>query len=235
MYDFGIKEHSMGIAIRLLSVSLVLTLVATPAQGTTLTFDITYDLADLTDQWNSGGKYWVNGTNNPVFVPPFTVAPTDVLQTTVTFLPGQSIVVNDGETLWGAGIEHITIGWNNASGVYNSSTTTTQVTFFAPTGNLTLAGTPGSGLLSQNLFGNLTTSAFEFTGFTMTTTVLSSPTNTTYDRFNFWAVASGQTQLNTTAVPEHGSLPAVVAGLGSIFLARRRVNAPSARALTQLR
>lgn len=196
-----------------------ITAVASPIHAQNIfTHTFSYDLGYLVDDWNSGGKYWM-GYDHPIPVTPFTPLAGDTLVTTVNFLPGQSIVLHDGDTLWGSGVEFVTIAYENTGvgGAQNDYSSTASVTFFTPGGNVTMAGTTGSGVLAQNIFGNITTSSFEFTGFSMTTTVVTANEPTLMDQFVFWAVASGQTDLiGVTPVPEPSTL--ALTGLGGLCL-----------------
>jgi len=174
-------------------------MLATPVQASTISHTIAYDLNDLTDAWQSGGKYWM-GWDSPLGVTPFTVHAGDTLTTTVNFLGGQSITLNNGNTTWGNGLEFLTIAWqdSSASSPANNShyTNTLQLTLFTTGGNITFGGSSSQGILAQQSQQNLTAGSLQFTGFSMTTSVVSTPTPAlSYNEFLLWSVVSGKTDL----------------------------------------
>ncbi len=203
-------------------IAIAICSISNRAEAVTITHDINFDIGTLMDEWDSGGKYWM-GYNSPVSVGPFFVQADDILETRVNFLPGQSIRLNNGSTLWGYGVESLIIGWDTDGGPYSDAfSSTSNVTFFTPDGNIVLNGSDGQGLLSQNIFGNITNGSVEFTGFSMTTRVVSAP-DVSYDRFMFHTVVSGRTELiTTTPVPEPSTWLLMGAGLVGLMAMRMR-------------
>jgi len=157
---------------------------------------IHFDIRTLVDDWKSGGKYWF-GDSVPQSVPPFTASAGDTLETSVYFLPGQSITLNNGATTWGYGNESLTIYWEAEGSTTNPySTSTSAVTLFTESGNITLRGTSTTGGMVQKIYGNITDTTITFTGFSMTTQIHSAPEGIIYEQFKFGSVISGRTDLN---------------------------------------
>jgi hypothetical protein len=184
-------------------------------------------LANLT---TSDGQLY-SGYNSLIPINPFTINIGDTLVTTVNFLPGQSMVLNNGNDAWGAGVEFLTIAFeNNLDGGYaNFTTETTSFSLFTTfAGSINFSG-PDSysyGVVHQNTYRqNFTDSSIQFDGFSMTTTIiaLSSGNSDLMNEFAFWGAASGQTQiLDVTATPEPATLTLTSFGAAGLLAFRRK-------------
>jgi hypothetical protein len=203
---------------KLFILAATLASVTTIQAQSTIVHNITYDLGNLTDLANSGGKYWT-GDGSAISVDPFLLQTGDTLVTTVNFLPGQSIFIHDGSTSWGQGFEDLAIlfEYNGAQPAGAGNTSSTQLTFFTPSGNITMAGSTYYGNLPQGTSGNITDTSLEFTGFSMSSTVYVPTSPTLYNQFYFHDIISGQTDLlGVSPVPEPSTL--ALAGLGAVGL-----------------